>query len=117
MNGQDKPITMIESEELRGRIAGGEKIVVIDVRSKEEFSASHVEGAVNIPADQLTTDISNYSPDTLIVTVCNLGGARSCNAAETLRGLGYENAVPLQGGMRKWQQDLSDKNSLSGESS
>lgn len=109
MNGQDKPITMIESEELRARLANGDKIVVIDVRSKEEFSAGHVEGAVNIPADQLVTDISKFSQDALIVTVCNLGGARSCNAAETLRGLGYENTVPLQGGMRKWQEDLSEE--------
>lgn len=108
MNDQGKPIATIKSDELRSRIHAREKIVIIDVRSKEEFSAGHVEGAINIPADELPAHISGYSRAAMIVTVCNLGGARSFHAAEKLHTLGYEKFVPLQGGMRKWQEESAE---------
>ena len=65
----------------------------------------HVEGAINIPSDQLTAQAGKLPVDANIATVCNLGEARSCNAAEQLHHMGYEKAVPLQGGRRAWLEE------------
>lgn len=92
----------VEPRKLRELMQSVEKVVIIDVRSADEFTAGHVEGAINIPADQLAARAGEFAKDAAIVTVCNLGGSRSCNAAERLRTMGYENAAPLRGGTRGW---------------
>jgi rhodanese-related sulfurtransferase len=95
----------IERRELRERLNRGVELVLIDVRSAEEFAASHIDGAINIPANELVARIGEVPRNGAIVTVCNFGGARSCGAAEQLQGLGYGSALPLRGGMRGWQDD------------
>lgn len=92
----------VEPRKLRELMQSVEKVVIIDVRSAEEFTAGHVERAINIPADQLAARAGEFAKGAVIVTVCNLGGSRSCNAAEQLRAMGYENAAPLRGGARGW---------------
>lgn len=85
-------------QQLRELLHGGKKIVIVDVRSPEEFAGGHLVGAVNIPADQLAAHASVLPKEATIVTVCHLGGPRSCNAAAQLRGLGFDQAIPLRGG-------------------
>lgn len=96
--------THVDPQKLREPLlrSGDEAVIIIDVRSAGEFGAGHVEGAINIPADQLAAQAGEFAKDATIVTVCNLGGPRSCNAAEQLRAMGYENAAPLRGGARGW---------------
>jgi rhodanese-related sulfurtransferase len=91
----------IEPGELRERMNRGEVLILIDVRSAEEFDS----GAINIPADRLTERIGELPSNATIVTVCNFGGARSCGAAEQLQHLGYSSALPLRGGTRGWQAE------------
>jgi rhodanese-related sulfurtransferase len=43
----------IEQKGLRRRLNNGELPVIVDVRTPEEFSASHIDGAINIPANGL----------------------------------------------------------------
>lgn len=105
MSGKSESTAFMEPHELRDHLQSGKDVVIIDVRSAEEFSAGHVEGAVNVPSEKLAEHASRLPADATIVTVCNFGGARSCNAAEQLRGLGYRNALPLRGGARGWSGD------------
>lgn len=102
MSEKSDSTAFMEPEELRDHLESGTDVVVIDVRSAEEFSAGHVEGAINVPAEKLADHASRLPADAMIVTVCNFGGARSCGAAEQLRTLGYRNALPLRGGARGW---------------
>ena len=95
----------MEPDELRERLRRGEELVLIDVRSTEEYASGHIDGAINIPTDQLAARLGEAPSDVAIVTVCNRGGARSCGAAKQLQGLGYGNALPLRGGMRGWRDD------------
>lgn len=67
---------------------------LIDVRTPEEFAAGHVEGAVNIPVDQVgnrLAEIKNLvaGTDNPLVIYCRSGN-RSAHAARTLRAAGYE---------------------------
>lgn len=102
MNELPDSVGFIEPQQLRELVAQGKKVAIVDVRSAEEFAAGHVEGAINIPASQLADEMHNIPKDAQVVTVCNLGGPRSCNAAAKLKEIGYDNAAPLQGGVIGW---------------
>ncbi|NMG32629.1 rhodanese-like domain-containing protein [Aromatoleum evansii] len=102
MSMQEQPADFMEPRRLRELVRSGEQVAIVDVRSAEEFAAGHVEGAINIPADQIAAQANALPKDATIVTVCNLGGSRSCDAAERLRQLGYRDASPLRGGARGW---------------
>lgn len=105
MSGPSSEQKFIERRELQERLNRGEELVIIDVRSTEEFAAGHIDGAINIPANELAARIGELPCDVAIVTVCNWGGARSCGAAEQLQSLGHGSALPLRGGVRGWQND------------
>jgi len=78
-------------------------VVVVDVRSPEEFSAGHVDGAVNIPLEALTARAPELRTGATIVTVCGKGGGRSERAAQELRALGVRSARSLCGGTNAWR--------------
>ncbi|MDP1830079.1 MAG: MFS transporter [Archangium sp.] len=78
--------------------------VIVDVRSPEEFSAGHVDGAINIPLDELPVRAATLPKQQLVVTVCGKGGGRSDRAAELLRAQGFSRARPLCGGTQAWLQ-------------
>ena len=78
--------------------------VVVDVRSPEEFAAGHVDGAINIPLEELPARAAELPKSQLVVTVCGKGGGRSDRAAEQLRAQGFEQVRPLCGGTHAWQQ-------------
>ena len=62
---------------------------LIDVRSKQEYNTSHIEGAVNIPVEEIENPSKKIitKEDTIIV-YCR-SGKRSSIASETLKKLGY----------------------------
>jgi len=66
--------------------------VVIDVRTKAEFDAAHIDGAILIPYDQIKEKISEYVKDknTEIALYCR-SGRRSGIATTVLKELGYKN--------------------------
>jgi rhodanese-related sulfurtransferase len=60
--------------------AGNKKIVVIDVRTQEEYDAAHFPGAINIPiASSLENELKNFNTGKPIVFVC-AAGKRAGNA-------------------------------------
>jgi MFS family permease len=89
-------------DELRRRLARGERMLVIDVRSREEFESGHVEGTINIPLDLLSESLGRLERGVPVVTVCGKGGGRSDRAARLLLDRGWSEARPLCGGTRAW---------------
>lgn len=81
----------------RAVVAGG--AALIDVRTPEEYAAKHVDGAKNIPVDEIDTRLSEIPKDKPVVVYCH-SGARSATAAKVLRGAGYD--VVDIGGMKNW---------------
>lgn len=78
------------------------KILLIDVRSKEEYEAQHIPGALNIPSDVLPEHITDEElKGKTIVTICNHGNNRSQNTAKLLRDHNM-NASFLEGGTAGW---------------
>lgn len=81
------------------------KGVWIDVRSEEEFKSGHLQGAVNIPHDQIVERIKSVSPDkNAPVNLYCRSGRRAEAALTELKKAGYTN-VTNHGGY----QDLLQK--------
>lgn len=70
----------------------------VDVRTSGEFGAGHVDGAVNIPYEEIAERIGEVAPDkdATIYLYCR-SGRRSGIALEALREAGYRNAVNIGG--------------------
>lgn len=78
--------------------------VIIDVRTIEEYSDGHIEGAINIPLDNINDIVNLYAKDKLIMIYCRSGN-RSNQAANILDDLGYTNVYDF-GGINTWPNDL-----------
>ena len=66
--------------------------VVIDVRTPEEYSVSHPEGAINIPHSDIVAKIAAQGvskSDT--IKVYSRGGSRAEQAKSALQSAGYTN--------------------------
>ena len=90
----DKAAKQTSAEQLQEALGKETKILVIDVRSAQEFATGHVPGAVNIPIDELARKLQEMkiAKDTTVVTMCEHGG-RSSRAAVELQKLGYHTAT------------------------
>jgi rhodanese-related sulfurtransferase len=82
----------------RERVAAGEA-TLLDVRTPGEFASGHVDGALNIPVQELAQRMSELPRDKGVVVYCHSGG-RSAAAADMLRQAGYE--VEDVGAMPNW---------------
>ncbi len=82
-----------------------EKGLVVDVCSAEEFAASHINGAVNVPLDQFEAKLPGVAKNksTPLILVC-AAGARSKRAQAMAQKLGYEKVHSLQGGLTAWKE-------------
>ena len=82
-----------------------EKAVVVDVCETEEFAAGHVTGAKNIPLNQLEKRLPEVVKNKAlpVVLVCQTGG-RAQRALAVAKGLGYDKAVVLGGGLGAWKE-------------
>ncbi len=74
--------------------------VVVDVRSRSEWTTGHIEGALHIPLPQLGRRLREVPTGKTVVAVCR-SGHRSTLAARTLAAAGRE-AFSLRGGMKAW---------------
>ena len=72
-------------------------VLLLDVRSAEEFAEGSIPGARNVPPDRLQDE--KFPPGALVVAVCNHGGGRSQGAAKSLRERGVD-ARYLVGGVK-----------------
>jgi rhodanese-related sulfurtransferase len=92
----------ITAEEAKTKMDSGAPYVLVDVRTAAEYQAQRIDGAVNIPVDQIKTLAPTMLPDknALIFTYCR-SGVRSSTAAHTLVSLGYTNVYDM-GGIMNW---------------
>ena len=81
-------------------------LMLLDVRSKEEFESGHLPSALNVPLDKLSTCAKDgWLGDCKtrpIAVVCK-SGSRSAQAAVKLtKVLGFEDVVNVSGGTEGW---------------
>lgn len=66
-----------------------EGAVILDVRTKGEFAAGHIEGSVNIPVDQLPNSGHRLPNKEKAIITCCASGMRSASAKSMLQSYGY----------------------------
>jgi len=89
----------VDGAEAHRLVAAG--ALLLDVRSPDEFSDGHIEGAVNIPVDQVGSRLSSLPRDKPIVVYCAMG-SRSAAAATRLAAAGFD--VKNLGPMAAWNR-------------
>ncbi|MBS1190451.1 MAG: beta-lactamase domain protein [Rhodocyclaceae bacterium] len=92
--------------ELKAQVDGGlTDMILLDVREREAYDAGHIPGARLLPRGQLELRVNQELPDSTkrILTYCELGRI-STLAAATLKELGFQRVVALDGGMQAWQE-------------
>lgn len=95
-------VAEVTAAETRDRMAGGEPIVLIDIREQNEWNLGHAEGAQYIGRGVLEREIESRVPrDAPVVLYC-ANGNRSLLAAVTLTEMGYTNVASMAGGFRDW---------------
>ncbi|MDR2148608.1 MAG: rhodanese-like domain-containing protein [Tannerella sp.] len=73
-------------EEMKEKIVNGG--LLLDVRTKGEFTGGHIKGSKNIPLDQLENSLSKLDKTKPIVAVC-ASGMRSGSAVGLLKRYGF----------------------------
>ncbi|HUB49589.1 MAG TPA: rhodanese-like domain-containing protein [Acetobacteraceae bacterium] len=99
-------LAWIESAELQRRLAAGERLLLVDVRQPEEFTAppGHLPGAINVPLAQVPGRSRDLAASRQpIVVVCKTD-RRSARAAAELVAAGLQNVAVLRGGTDGWHQ-------------
>jgi len=79
-------------------------ILLLDVRTKEEFDSGRVPGAILMPYDAIATSFAEPDRSRRIVVYCR-SGRRSAIAADILAGMGYANVSDF-GGVDGWKGAL-----------
>ncbi|API89755.1 FAD-dependent oxidoreductase [Desemzia sp. C1] len=93
---------LITPEEILRRQENGEKMQIIDTRSKKDHEKSHVKGAVHIGLYDLRSHLENLDKNVPTVTYCNKG--TTGNAAQNvLLNHGFNEVYNLSGGNKNYQ--------------
>lgn len=96
----------ISHEDAQARMDSGDDIIILDVRTPDEFSAGYIKGAINLPVNQIRNKAAEILPDkdAEILIYCRSGN-RSKTASLELLSLGYTNVFDF-GGIMGWPGDI-----------
>jgi rhodanese-related sulfurtransferase len=105
VNDAKSRVTECTVDDVKARLAAGDKFMLVDVREESEYAAGHAVGAIHLGKGVIERDIEAKVPDpaTPLVLYCG-GGFRSALAADALQKMGYTNVISMDGGWRAWTQ-------------
>jgi hydroxyacylglutathione hydrolase len=95
-------IPQITPRELRERVARGDGLTVMDVRSLREWQDGHIDGATHVPVGDLGKRAADVPRDPAVATICE-GGYRSTLAASLLSRAGVGTVFNVTGGMTAYR--------------
>jgi rhodanese-related sulfurtransferase len=98
----------IEPRDLADRIGRGEKVCLLDVRTREEFDAVKIDKA-HLFTQELMQEIQSKWPHENLLVVYDHEGTRSMDAAAYFQGHGFKNVKSLRGGIDAWSVEVDPK--------
>lgn len=95
----------ISQSELLTRINNNAAVLILDVRSPEEYRSGHVPGAINIPFGDHERKLALISPakNDEIIVYCE-SGYRAAKVETYLIDQGYSEVRHLEGDMKGWRK-------------
>ena len=81
-------------------------VIIVDVRTPEEFASGHFEGALNIDfnSGNFANEITRLNPSETYAVYCR-SGSRSGQAASIMHKAGFHDVSNLNGGVIDWTND------------
>ncbi|WP_372768036.1 rhodanese-like domain-containing protein [Lutibacter sp.] len=103
---QTDSISVISPTEFKEKAVNN---TIIDVRTPQEFSEGHIEGAVNINFFDATflEQISKYKKDEPVFIYCKSGN-RSGQASKKISDSGFKQIYDLEGGILNWVKNNNE---------
>ena len=102
---EKQQITQIAARDFLTSLESPHRPVIVDVRSAQEWSQDHLEGAIHIPLPQLVSRIGELSRNVHLTVLCG-SGYRSSIAASLLESGGFERLTNVMGGMQAVRHGL-----------
>ena len=103
--GEYPNLSPAETRDLLGKRAGDPGFVLLDVRTREEFDAERIAGAVmidyNSPA--FRDEIAKLDRGKSYLVYCRTGN-RTNGAVKVMRELGFPDVIVFPGGITKWKE-------------
>ena len=100
--GEDEygDVTVQEASNL---IADKPELVILDVRTVSEFNDGHIEGAINIPVEEIANRLSELDKNDELLVYCRTGN-RSATAVGILEDAGFTKIYHMHEGISVWVQ-------------
>lgn len=99
----DKGYADLTVEQVMKKIDTGEKVTVVDVRTKEEYKEDgYIKGALLMPLQELDKHFRHLDKEADIIVYCR-SGKRSAAASEKLVASGFKKVSNMTGGMLEWK--------------
>ncbi|MBL4712623.1 MAG: rhodanese-like domain-containing protein [Gammaproteobacteria bacterium] len=79
--------------------------LILDIRTAAEYKKGHIKGAKNVPMNELSASMKNYSKhkDKPVLIYCNTGNTAT-RAIKTLKKADFEQVSNLEGGIAAWKE-------------
>lgn len=86
-----------------------DRVMLVDVRTPEEYEIGTIQGAVNIPLDEMRSRLSEFDRNKDIYLFCQVG-LRGYLASRVLLLNGFKNVYNLSGGYKLYHTIVLDEN-------
>ena len=97
---------VLTPEQAKARMEENPDLILLDVRTQEEFDQGHIPGAVCLPNEMIAADMPFlFGKDVEILLYCR-SGRRSADAAKKLRDMGFTNVFDF-GGIIDWPYETT----------
>lgn len=96
----------VSTEDAKQLIDNNE-VVVLDVRTPDEFQEGHIPNATLIPLQELENSLNEIDKEQTYLVVCRSGN-RSAQASQILSSNGFSNIYNMTGGMNNWGFEIEN---------
>lgn len=102
---ESSAIKHVDADAAAKLVKDNSKLVVLDIRTPEEFAAGHIKGARNLDfqGDEFRQQLNQLAKDKTYLVHCASGG-RSTKSLELFKKLEFKSLYHLDGGIKAWQK-------------
>lgn len=91
--------------DLKARLEWGEPaLTIIDVRDREMYNKGRIRGAIPMPMEQVVELAQTSLENERDIYVYGESDDQARQAADSLRGAGFQKVAQIMGGLRSWQE-------------
>lgn len=95
---------LLTPTELQTKAAADDDLLILDVRSPQEYAAGHIPNAINIPYDEMGDRLNELPAGRSPIVVYCERGVRARVAEQVLAEQGFATTFHLEGHMQRWRR-------------